>query len=675
MSLRKVFIILFMPLLLLAFFLPTLVWSSTPIGVRQVTSQATPAPQPLNWTAPARPQVIVAVSASVANDIATYTIYPINQAKQAVWDVTITVPVPQGATFLAAGAPAPFAASFDGRLVTFAAVVLADDDVVTPLRFQVSVAGLATGLATTRATATWHQVQTNLGQSMLITAESTSGEIAIQPHTTQQVVADTVGDVPFAAYDVTGVALQQEQSVLKITLATAEDLGAVGQPVELALYIDNDCQADTGRSRSSLGLDYRVRYQHLKNQANLSVWDTSMPAAPTAPTQTAVITAANVVTTANAVTNSAAVLLGNWRTVSALSVDNQPGDASVTVWIPHALLANGWQFCWLVESQDRSNAYEPAPPKELVPDSSAQQVQMQYNAWNTGSRIVAGGSITTTVAISSARMAGVVGKVAVPLVNAQGGYDTHLFSLPDQTVTLLADAGQPHFSPDGRHLLVSRTSSSTTGLFLYNVDETVDEASAIQVRDVLSTSRPVYDTSGDWLLYENAAITNVGSTSEQTAAQLMPLFWRCKAGTNPSSACEPLPPAGVAAPTSQRDALQGVNPVWVSDTIVYQGCTAWFAPDACGLYTMPALTVADQPFTLRRLTTNPEDVPTAAHGDLVAFMARHGQDWEVYVMRLDGTWVRNLAPDAAAHAGLPTFSPDGQSIAFVSNQGDVWAVW
>jgi TolB protein len=53
--------------------------------------------------------------------------------------------------------------------------------------------------------------------------------------------------------------------------------------------------------------------------------------------------------------------------------------------------------------------------------------------------------------------------------------------------------------------------------------------------------------------------------------------------------------------------------------------------------------------------------------------ARDG-NWEVYAVNLDGTGLKRLTSNSA-NDGLPTWSPDGRSIAFVSNRSGAWAIW
>ena len=55
-------------------------------------------------------------------------------------------------------------------------------------------------------------------------------------------------------------------------------------------------------------------------------------------------------------------------------------------------------------------------------------------------------------------------------------------------------------------------------------------------------------------------------------------------------------------------------------------------------------------------------------------MSNRDDNWEIYVVNTDGSGVRRLT-DNAAQDGLPTWSPDGRAIAFVSDRGEGWAVW
>ena len=55
-------------------------------------------------------------------------------------------------------------------------------------------------------------------------------------------------------------------------------------------------------------------------------------------------------------------------------------------------------------------------------------------------------------------------------------------------------------------------------------------------------------------------------------------------------------------------------------------------------------------------------------------MSNREGNWEIYVMNVDGSSLKRLTSNSSID-GLPTWSPNGRSIAFVSNQGGAWGVW
>ena len=56
-------------------------------------------------------------------------------------------------------------------------------------------------------------------------------------------------------------------------------------------------------------------------------------------------------------------------------------------------------------------------------------------------------------------------------------------------------------------------------------------------------------------------------------------------------------------------------------------------------------------------------------------MSHRDENREIYIMNLDGTRVKNLSNAPNSEEGLPTISPDGNWVAFVSNRGGNWAIW
>jgi TolB protein len=80
-----------------------------------------------------------------------------------------------------------------------------------------------------------------------------------------------------------------------------------------------------------------------------------------------------------------------------------------------------------------------------------------------------------------------------------------------------------------------------------------------------------------------------------------------------------------------------------------------------------------------KISGNTSDSAPAAHpqGGRIAIMSfdRDGaQNWEIWTINEDGSDPVRLTNNGA-NDGLPTWSPDGQSIAFVSDREGVWAIW
>lgn len=79
---------------------------------------------------------------------------------------------------------------------------------------------------------------------------------------------------------------------------------------------------------------------------------------------------------------------------------------------------------------------------------------------------------------------------------------------------------------------------------------------------------------------------------------------------------------------------------------------------------------------LQVLTTSERDTAPAPSpdGQKIAFMSQQEGNWDIYIVSANGSDLQRLT-DNPAEDGLPTWSPDGKAIAFVSQRGGKWGIW
>lgn len=116
--------------------------------------------------------------------------------------------------------------------------------------------------------------------------------------------------------------------------------------------------------------------------------------------------------------------------------------------------------------------------------------------------------------------------------------------------------------------------------------------------------------------------------------------------------------------------LVGNNLVWSDDNrLIFQGCADWLGQAGeCGIWAADATAV--DPI---RLTAN-GGLPTDARNGLLTYMLAEDGDWEIYLLPLAGGQPINLTNNTYQD-GLAAIAPDGQSVAYVSDESGAWAVW
>lgn len=610
--------------------------------------------QPLNWSRPAQPRLQLKMNATVVDEVITYSIYPENVGELRMWDIKINVPIPEGTIFLSAEAPPPFVSDFDGREVSFFVIELPRRNPIPTLSFKVSITEATPSLLVTHAWAAWKNNGWSVGRRVPLAEQTVTGDVIVQPYLAQQVETDTSGDVPFASYDVTSLALLDDGDNLNVVFYTSGELGSIAEPLVFIFYIDNDCNDATGYQRSGLGAEYRLRYQrYATGQSDIVFWNTEKQ---------------------------------TWDRSKLIKVSELA--AGVVLSVPLEWLQNNRQFCWVGLTRNVNEIYSPSPPFDQIPDRYVPGLNRYEAAMATATdqNLVAG--VTPPLAAfapnsteiskpsnpDTSISADINGKLAVPFNNDYlVSYDVHLFSLPDgQELMKIQNARQPNFRFDGQRLLVNHEGQGVENVYEYNL---VDGTKR-QVGDAPMDSHPYYDSWGNRMVFDNSELI-IGANGVRQSF----IFVQC--GLTPphletESRCRDIVSLGVLVPAGQMGEIQGTNPVWTSnDMIVYKGCNTWAGARLCGIYIVPASSTKgfSDGFIPRQLTKDTSDIPTDTKGNLIAFMSQRDGNWEAYTMDLNGAGVKNLSNSPTSNDGLPTISPDGNWVAFVSDRDGHWAIW
>ncbi len=105
--------------------------------------------------------------------------------------------------------------------------------------------------------------------------------------------------------------------------------------------------------------------------------------------------------------------------------------------------------------------------------------------------------------------------------------------------------------------------------------------------------------------------------------------------------------------------------------LVMRGCTP---SGDCGLWMMPPGGETGNKISTFTGDTAPDASPDGARIALMSAERDSAGNWEIWTIAADGSDPIRLTENGA-NDGLPTWSPDGKSIAFVSDRGGAWAVW
>ncbi|MCB9076131.1 MAG: PD40 domain-containing protein [Anaerolineaceae bacterium] len=253
------------------------------------------------------------------------------------------------------------------------------------------------------------------------------------------------------------------------------------------------------------------------------------------------------------------------------------------------------------------------------------------------------------------------GRIAFPIDDGAGHYDVWVFEVPDGDPFIVQPrARQPNFSNKGQLLVNNQDNSLGEGLGLLDSNYTWLGL----VKDVPEDSYPFWHPDGTRYAYSNPKAL----TDPITGDPLPHVFSPCSLQLpkfEQETKCQDVLTFGKVA--------VGEAPVWTEDDRI-----AFFSFEGDdGLYVVSgASNLWQGGVGSRQLLATANGRPSDTAGFQVFFSAGNiDQNWEAYSVDLDGSHLTNLSNAEYFQDGLPTVSPDGNWVAFVSDRAGTWGIW
>jgi len=246
------------------------------------------------------------------------------------------------------------------------------------------------------------------------------------------------------------------------------------------------------------------------------------------------------------------------------------------------------------------------------------------------------------------------GRLAIPLLYGNEP-KVYIASTDGELETIVGGARQPDYSADGTRLIVNGSYGTWDKLRI--LDPSGGAPYEIGDPALAGHSYPSWSPDGSQVIYEDGTVDPRGWR----------VFVRDLNTNGPGSG-----PGNMLSTGVGRGELLGRNPLWATrDRFIFRGCNTWEPgmESECGMWLMQGN--AGEP---ERLTNNPNHVPMDVYGNTLVYVSPEAGDWNVYTLNLATGATQALTSDGAAD-GAATISPDGRSVAFLSNRGGRLAVW
>jgi serine/threonine-protein kinase len=246
------------------------------------------------------------------------------------------------------------------------------------------------------------------------------------------------------------------------------------------------------------------------------------------------------------------------------------------------------------------------------------------------------------------------GRLAIPLMYGNEP-KVYIVSTSGAVEGIIGAARQPDYSQDGKKLIVNGEGSTWDKLRV--LDPTGGAPFEIGDPALAGHTHPFWSPGGDQVIYDDGTIDPAGWR----------IFTRDLNANGPGTGPGTLLSTGIG-----RGELIGRNPLWTTqDRFIFRGCDTWEVgqESQCGIWVMQG-----NGGTPHKLTANPDHIPTDVRANTVVYMSAERGDWSVYTLDIVSGATRQITEDGM-NDGLAVISPDGRSVAFLSDREGKLAVW